>query len=204
MVNLRAEVSAFAAAANWIDELVRTLPDAVWNQPGLGEWSMRALVGHTSRALLTVEQYLDAPSMTEDVESAETYYERGAQSPAVQAAVLQRGIDAGEALGQNPASEVSAIVRRVLALPLGADDRVLSTPVGGIRLSNYLPTRTFELVVHGLDIAHAAGLPSQPPRVALRRAFDLAGSLALRSGSAAEILMALTGRRELSRGFSII
>ena len=28
-----------------------------------------------------------------------------------------------------------------------------------MRLSDYLPTRTFELVVHGLDIARAAQLP---------------------------------------------
>ena len=29
-----------------------------------------------------------------------------------------------------------------------------------MRLSTYLPTRTFELVVHGYDIAAAAGLPT--------------------------------------------
>ena len=39
------------------------------------------------------------------------------------------------------------------------DDPVISTIFGGMRLSDYLPTRTFELVVHGLDIARAAQLP---------------------------------------------
>src|SRR5919199_1288741 len=48
---------AFADAADWF---VRTaaLVGERWGEPGLGEWDVRALVGHTSRSFLTVETYL--------------------------------------------------------------------------------------------------------------------------------------------------
>lgn len=78
----------------------------------------------------------------------------------------------------------------------GEHDRVVTTIVGGIRLNSYLPTRTFELVVHGLDITTAAGLPSSPPDAALRRCRPrgVAGDLhRARPG----LLLAMTGRAQL-------
>src|SRR2546423_15565057 len=49
------------AAAFWVATVARVPADA-WDRPGLGDWSLRALVGHTSRSLLTVATYLDAPA----------------------------------------------------------------------------------------------------------------------------------------------
>ena len=43
----------FAEAARTLVELVQRLPPDRWDKPGLGEWNLRALVGHTSRALVT-------------------------------------------------------------------------------------------------------------------------------------------------------
>jgi hypothetical protein len=45
-----------------------------WDAPGLGEWDVRALVGHTSRAMLTVEAYLAKPAEQVDMLSAPLYY----------------------------------------------------------------------------------------------------------------------------------
>jgi Mycothiol maleylpyruvate isomerase N-terminal domain len=52
--------TAFRQAAAFFVETVARVPADAWDRPGLGDWSMRALVGHTSRSLLTVETYLDA------------------------------------------------------------------------------------------------------------------------------------------------
>ena len=41
-----------------------------WSEPGLGEWDIRALVGHTSRSLVTVEVYLARPAASVEVASA--------------------------------------------------------------------------------------------------------------------------------------
>ena len=46
--------TAFADAAGWFVRTAALVGDR-WDRPGLGEWDVRALVGHTSRALLTVE-----------------------------------------------------------------------------------------------------------------------------------------------------
>lgn len=215
MTGLRDEIDAFTAAAGWVAGKVDALPDSAWDAPGLGDWDMRALVGHTSRALLTVEQYLAAAAETEEVGSAEGYYEAVARMPGADpAAVRRRGIDAGAALGDDPASAFRAAAERVTALVRTYDDITCSdithgdvligTIAGGIRLSSYLPTRTFELVVHGLDLSSAAGLPADPPDVALRRSLGLASSLAVRAGDGPALLVTLTGRASLPGGYSVL
>ena len=45
----------FAEAARTFVALVARIPQNRWNGPGLGEWNLRSLVGHTSRSLVTVE-----------------------------------------------------------------------------------------------------------------------------------------------------
>lgn len=205
MTALSAETSLFDAASAWAAQVVTSLPEAAWEGPGLGEWSMRALVGHTSRALLTVEQYLATSALHESVDSAERYYELAAVLPGAQgAAVLQRGVEAGLALGESPGTRFSEIATRVPALLAGETDRLISTVVGSMLLSNYLPTRTFELIVHGIDIARAASLHVEPPPACLARTLELIVSLALRSKNGTPLLMALTGREALPSGFTVL
>ena len=59
---------AFADAAEWF-VATAALADGRWTEPGLGEWDVRSLVGHTSRALLTVETYLATPAEVVEVGS---------------------------------------------------------------------------------------------------------------------------------------
>jgi len=68
-----------------------------WDRPGLGDWDVRALVGHTSRALLTVESYLARPAAAVEIETAAEYF-RAARPVAAGDEVTQRGRDAGAAL----------------------------------------------------------------------------------------------------------
>ena len=62
------------------------------------------------------------------------------------------------------------------------DDVVVATPFGGMRFPAYLPTKTFELIVHTLDISAAVGADLEAPREALAESLEIALALALRSG----------------------
>lgn len=81
--------NAFADAAAWFVDTTALVGER-WTHPGLGEWDVRSLVGHTSRALLTVEAYLDRPAGQVDVESTVEYFLR-AQALADDASVAERG-----------------------------------------------------------------------------------------------------------------
>lgn len=193
----------FGAAAQAFVGLVDQIDPEQWTGPGLGEWDLRALVGHTSRSLITVESYLLQPAETEDVTSPGAYL--AAVAGVDPATVAERGRAAGAALGENPAAAVRALVERVLPLVEREDDPLVRTILGGMRLSNYLPTRTFELVVHGLDIARAAELsPPDHGRELLTEVLELTAAAAVLRGQGIEVLLALTGRANLPAGLSIV
>jgi hypothetical protein len=75
-----------------------------------------------------------------------------------------------------------------------------------MHLESYLPTRTFELVVHCLDIA--AAVPDiEPPEFSdqlLSEVASVAATAAVLRGRGVELMLALTGRASLSPGFSIV
>ena len=194
---------AFADAAQWFVATAALVGDA-WDQPGLGEWDVRALVGHTSRSLLTVEAYLGQPAGAVEIGSAVEYY-RATSAIASGPGVAERGRAAGEALGTEPASAVAAIAERVLPL-VGSKDgtELVTTIAGGMRLADYLPTRTFELAVHTSDLATALRIPADVPPTAATEALRLVADLAVAGGRAGPMLLAATGRTGLPPGFSVL
>lgn len=100
---------------------------------------------------------------------------------------------------------VAAIAARVLALvEASSPDALLTTAAGGMRLVDYLPTRTFELVVHTCDLAEATGQEIVIPPSAANEATRLLADLAVRTGRAGDLLLAGTGRRALPRGFTVL
>ncbi|MCV2393630.1 maleylpyruvate isomerase N-terminal domain-containing protein [Actinotalea sp. M2MS4P-6] len=199
----RAAQRVFAAAAGWFVDMADRVGDR-WAEPGLGEWDVRALVGHTSRSLLTVEEYLARPTDTVDVASTSAYYV-ATRAIAAGPGVAQRGRDAGTALGEDPVAGVREIAARVLPVVAAADGtELLTTIAGGMRLADYLPTRSFELTVHTLDLAAALDVAAQPPPDAAREAMRLVADLAVHDGTAATILLATTGRRGLPPGFTVL
>jgi uncharacterized protein (TIGR03083 family) len=194
----------FAEAARTFTDLVRRIPADRWDGPGLGEWDLRSLVGHTSRSLITVETYLAQPVETEEVPSPAAYYVAIAGTD--HAAVAARGVEAGQALGEQPAEFVDALAKRVLVQVESAGNPLIHTAAGGMRLESYLSTRTFELVVHSLDIA--AAVPDiEPPEFSdqlLSEVARVAATAAVLLGRGIEMLRALTGRATLSPGFNIV
>jgi hypothetical protein len=67
-----------------------------------------------------------------------------------------------------------------------------------------LPTRTFELAVHSLDIARAADLSFRLPEDVLADAAVLATRVSVVMGQGEAALLALTGRAELPPSFSVV
>ena len=195
--------TAFADAAGWFVRTASLVGDR-WDRPGLGEWDVRALAGHTSRALLTVEAYLARPASAADIASPAGYF-AATRVAAAGPAVASRGRDAGAALGSDPAAAVAQIAARVLAL-VGTRDgtELVTTIAGGMRLSDYLPTRTFELAVHTADLAAALGVPPDVPATAAAQALTIVTDLAVADGLAGPLLLAATGRPGLPAGFSVL
>jgi uncharacterized protein (TIGR03083 family) len=193
---------AFTDAAEWFVRTTALVGDR-WHRPGLGEWDVRALVGHTSRSLLTVEMYLARPAATVEVASATDYFH--ATRSAAGSAVAARGRDAGAALGSDPEAAVADIAARVNRLVESQDGtELLTTIVGGMRLGDYLPTRTFELAVHTADLARALDLPLDVPATAALQALGLVADLAVAGGLAGPLLLSATGRQGLPAGYSVL
>jgi hypothetical protein len=164
----------FAEAARAFTELVQRIPDDRWDGPGLGEWDLRALVGHTSRSLITVETYLGRPADSEEVPTPAAYYVAIAGTD--HAAVAVRGLEAGQALGENPAQFVDELRMRVLAQ------------------------------VHSLDIAKAVPdiEPPEFSDQLLSEVARVSATAAVLLGHGVALLLALTGREPASPGFSMV
>jgi uncharacterized protein (TIGR03083 family) len=170
--------------------------------PGLGEWDLRALVGHTARSLVTVSEYLRKPAPSVEVETAADYV-AGLAAVMSDPRVTQRGVEAGELLGDDPAGAVRRLLDAATEDLSRADpDQLVTTYAGGMRLRDYLPTRSFELVVHGLDIATAVPIRWTPPAAALAEAVTIATEVALRRGEGTLLLRLITGREP--GGLSIV
>lgn len=214
---------AYRAAAGWFVVTCATITDE-WERIALGEWTVRDLVGHTSRSLLTVESYLAAgrdatgrdatgrdasgdPGHPRpiNIRSAVDYYGVIGVGAGDSAAVAERGRAAGRALGTDAAASVAGIAERVLALcDRATGEEFVLTPFGGMRLAAYLPTRVFELAVHGCDLSRSLGIPPTVPEAAVSMAVHLLGDLAVRGGNGPELLLAGTGRGPLPAGFSVL
>lgn len=194
---------AFTDAAKWFVRTAAVVGDR-WHLPGLGEWDVRALVGHTSRSLLTVETYLARPAPAVEVASAAEYF-RATRVAGADPAVAARGRDAGTALGTDPAAGVAQISARVLRLVDTQDGTELMTTIaGGMQLGDYLPTRTFELAVHTADLATALGVRPDVPATAAAQALHVIADLAVADGLAGPLLLAATGRPGLPARFSVL
>lgn len=186
--------------------VVRQVPPAEWESPGLGTWSVRSLVGHTSRALTTVEEYLaleEPESVT--LHRAEEYFSTFVTEATDPAQVARRGVEAGERLGPDPLAAILLARERTLAaLAAQRPGRIIAVRGAALPLEEYLRTRVFELVVHSLDIGRAIKTDVDIPPAPLADSVLLAASLASAAGSGKVLLAALTGRGGLPAGFSVV
>ena len=157
-----------------------------------------------------METYLDAADLgagtaVADLDSPAAYYASAARGRGDPAAVAQRGRAAGAALGADPLGAVRDLGDRVLArVAATGDDAVVATPVGGMRLVDYLPTRVLELTVHGCDLATALDEQAEPPAPATAVTIAVLAELAGAAQCSADVLRALTGRGGWGPGRSLL
>ena len=196
---------AYTDAAAFFVEAVAGIGQEAWSGPALGEWTVRDLTGHTNRAFLTVEAYLDKPCEAAEMARPLEYYIRAAATLGDPAMVTARGREAGQALGLDPSAAVRTTAERVLArVGREPDDALLATPVGGIRLIDYLPSRVLELTVHTADILAAVDSGKEAPSSAARVSLRLMADLAVERGCATFLLGSLTGRNALPPTFNVL
>lgn len=200
------ESMSFRECAEALIELLEDIRPEQWDQPGLGVWTVRSLAGHAARAVQTVEQYLAGPEPdAADVPDAENYYV-SVLGDVDNDAVAERGVLAGLALGDDPAASVTlSLASALVALAAQPTTRLVSV-IGGrsIPLTEYLRTRVLELVVHTMDLSRATGITHTLPVAAVADTAALAARVAVLKGAGDELLLALTGRIALPKGFSVV
>ncbi|HEY2643798.1 MAG TPA: maleylpyruvate isomerase family mycothiol-dependent enzyme [Galbitalea sp.] len=196
----------FETAARCFLDLVAGVKPEQWNEPALGVWDVRGLVGHTARAIQVVEQYLLAAPATElTAANAEAYYAVALVQYTNNEAIAARGIEAGRKLNENSGAEFEATLDRDIELiAANTSDRLVAVGPIGIPLHEYLRTRVFELVVHGMDIAAATHQPHGIPAEVVANVAELAARVAVRKGDGEQLLFAMTGRRPLPFRYSIL
>ena len=92
----------FSEAVAFFLDTASRIPCDAWTNEALGVWNVRDLVGHTSRAILLVEEY-----------STEGTTRSGFGTPDE---IAERGRQAGRALGDDPVDALRTLAERVLTL----------------------------------------------------------------------------------------
>ena len=201
----------YRAAAVSFADLVSRLPADRWDGPGTADWSLRELVGHTvGSALRQVPPVLTVTGGVVTLHAPEDYWAFARSAPpelhaAATAASSTDARETGAWLGDDAATRVSELAgQATAALAAAHDDDVVTTPAGGMRVRDWLPTRTLELVVHGMDAAGAAGVEFEPPAAAVAETAAVLARVAAAVGDGPAVIRALTGRGALPAGFSVV
>jgi hypothetical protein len=148
-----------------------------------------------------LERFVGDTADAPEIESPAGYYIKAMAPADINEQVAEGGRRAAASLGDNPSAKVRESAQQVTGvLDSLADPLVIRSQAGAIRLEDYLA----ELLVHTLDIATAAGLDVEPPPLSMGMVLNVLSDLAVAKGTAPDVAMALTGRRPLPDGFSVL
>ncbi|GAA3744552.1 maleylpyruvate isomerase family mycothiol-dependent enzyme [Streptomyces tremellae] len=178
--------AALLAQFEQVREAVRELAaDRFMLPTGLGGWTVRELAVHLTTAVESVNRGIEAPEPAGPAVSLLDW-------PAGTASRARTIADRMTALAaaREPDELFTAVADRAAALLPGAPgERLIETNAGPMRLTDYLVTRTVELVVHTDDLNRAADLSVPIDRQALATATRLlADVLAVRApGASVEV-----------------
>ena len=192
--------AAFPDAAEVFLATVSAVQPDQWEQPGLGEWTVRELTGHALRSFGTLQRLCDTTGGTPVVDSAPAFYRAVSVVPGVHIGVAERGREAGARLVDPVATARMTAEQALARLAATPDEHVGETFVGPMRLADYLPTRVVELGLHTLDLQAATGQPLLLPASATNVMLGVLAELA----DLPVLLLAMTGRRALPAGFNVI
>jgi uncharacterized protein (TIGR03083 family) len=192
--------AAFRDASDAFLAATGAVPAGGWDEPGLGEWTVRELTAHALRAFLTLQRLCDTTGGAPQLESAMAYYRAVAVREDLHAGVLQRGREAGAQLVDPEATARRTAEQALGRLAATPDEHVGETFAGPMRLADYLPTRVVELGIHTLDLQRATGQPMALPASAAAVVLGTLAELA----DVPTLLMAMTGRQPLPDGFNVL
>ncbi len=204
-------IDAFVEAAQWYRDLVAGIDLELMDSSGLGEWNLRELIAHTSRATSVVEEYFrhspvdETPPKDDDpFGMAGAYYASAMRKSALHAEVAERGRLEASLLGTDPRPEIEARVQRAIATVRSAPEGALFvTRFGTVGFAGYLCTRTVELVVHGIDVCDALGIEANVPALAARVVLAVLAEIVSHQGQTAPVIRALAGRSPLIPAFGV-
>lgn len=202
-MTLETQVNLYRLAGDHAVSVVAQVPDDRWDTPALGTWTVRTLVGHIGRSFTTVIDYSARPAEQVDVTDSAQYYLVIAPMLTDPAQIDARAEQAGLTLGEHPLDTLRDLQQRANAV-LGTQDSVITTIAGGMHLSDYLPTRIFELGLHSVDLARAIGVSEALPPVVADGILALSLEVARRRGDSHALMCALTGRGSLPGGYSVV
>ncbi len=189
--------TTYRSAALTLIDLVEAVPGSQWDATGLGTWSVRTLVGHAGRSLVTVAEYGAQPAGEITVPDAAAYYAYVAEvfsAPGSAAGVDERAVQAGLALGDDPARALRDALSAADPVAQRPADSPIATLAGVMPLAEYLRTRVLELVVHGLDLSAATGIPAAYDDACVRATLELATDVAVSRGLGPRLALQLCGR----------
>lgn len=138
----------FSAATTGLRALLPGL-DGHWDAPGLGEWSVRSLLGHTSRHS-SPHRHTWRQASTRRTRlpwnrwwpTTEPQLERSPTRHSSWNVADKQTLP----LGTDPVAAVNGVAEQALDLIATTDDQaIVATPLGAMTLIAYLPTRAFKL-----------------------------------------------------------
>lgn len=198
-------VGALGSAAAALVDLVVAIPPERWDEPGLGEWTVKETAAHALRALVLVDEYGSTARVgaTPDFETPADYWRVVLAIPGGHAQVAARGragaASIGSDLPRHAREALDAATARLAAVgPLD----VAAVAGGTMRWSAYLITRLIEIVVHGDDIARLTGASWDPGHEARSLAVSALAEFAP-DAVLADLAAALLGRGDL-RGVNLL
>ncbi|MEU7281226.1 sterol carrier family protein [Streptomyces sp. NPDC045431] len=150
------------------DAVLTLTPEQLAQPTRLGEWTVRELAAHISMGLGSIIRGVAAPEpASRDLELMEwapatRKYAEDVDAAAREIAGTAAVDPAGLAALYDEAGRQFAD-----ALAAASDERLIETRFGGVRLGDFLVTRTVELVVHTDDLNDATGLTVPFDRQAL-------------------------------------
>lgn len=192
-----AEVTeAFRYASHWWRSLVGAVDDDRWDGAALGEWSVRELIAHTNRVYRTIIDYVSGgPKDPTPILTAADYFRivLAEETPHVHIAERAR-VEVKDYAGRDVVAVTEELATRAGKLvDTAAPTTAMHLFVGEMELQQYLATRVVELVIHGLDLAAALDLPTEPPAEATAVSLAVLLDLA-RPADRSSVLRLLTGR----------
>ncbi len=191
--------TAYRQAGQHLLDVARAIDPRRLDENALDLWSLRDLLGHASRGLITVPAYLETGrDLAIELDHAFEYISAFDSTHIDPRAITERARRSGEDLGDDVVAGLQAAFDNAMkAIRDQPDGAPLKSPAGIMRLIDYLPNRVFELVTHTEDIKVSQGIEATPEQAPVTVALTFAAGLAAGTDSYRDVLFGLTGRANL-------